>query len=100
MKKTHNFNLRMKYLQMANAGDNPVEAKTISEVNDLLAEMRDEGLIKFRPDNKISKSEIIVLTDIGHKRLDEMKRSKYPDFLKWSALSGIVALIIFLVTWQ
>jgi hypothetical protein len=45
----------MKCLQMANAGDNPVEAKSNSDINDLLAEMRDEGLIKFRPNNKISR---------------------------------------------
>lgn len=94
----NNLNLRIKYLKLANKGINPVEVKNSSLTNDILSEMRDEGLIKFRPSNIIHKDETIELTDIGHKRLDEMKRSRYPDFLKWSALSGFVALFIFLIT--
>jgi hypothetical protein len=98
VRETSNLKARIKFLKMANKGISPITESSPSEVIDLLSVMRDEGLIKFLPNNIINSGEKIVLTDSGHKRLDEMKRSKYPDFLKWSALTGFVAIAIFLIT--
>ncbi len=92
------LNLRIKILKQAARGFNPAEVQYHSKINDTLTSLKDDGLIRFKPNNIVNARMGIELTDKGIKRLDDMKRARYPDFLKWSAITGIVAFIVFLIT--
>jgi hypothetical protein len=87
---------RIKYLKLAGKNINPLKEDTTYDLAVFLAKLQDEGLVNFAPDGKVNSSNLFEITDAGHKRLDEMKRSMYPDWLKWSALGGIVVALIFI----
>lgn len=91
---------RIRYLKLAADGINPLSKKNPQSTIDeavFLKKLQNEGLVIFTPNKIPNSSSGLEITDIGHKRLDEMKRSRYPDWLKWGALSAIVAVVAILI---
>ena len=72
---------RIGLLEKAEKGINPAEVENHSEINDYLASLRDEGLIRFEPKNIVNS-----------KRLDEMQRSTYPLWLVAGIPTAVIAL--------
>jgi|GEM_PF-6468720 len=68
---------RIELLTLASKGINPTETEYNSDINELLSSIKKEGLIHFKPENNVNAGMQIELTDAGHKRLDEMKRSRF-----------------------
>lgn len=91
------LNLRIQILEQAAKGINPAKDEYHSQTNDALTSLRDDELIRFKPDNIVNSHMKIELTDSGVKRLDEMKRSKYPAYVTYGIPAAVIALIALLV---
>lgn len=83
---------RIGLLEKAEKGINPAEVENHSEINDYLASLRDEGLIRFEPKNIVNSNMQIKITSDGLKRLDEMQRSTYPLWLVAGIPTAVIAL--------
>ncbi|GGZ78424.1 hypothetical protein [Paraglaciecola chathamensis] len=89
---------RIKCLELAADNTNPLSKENPASTQrlwDILENLKHEGLVRFTPDGQVNSSSGIEITDLGHKRLDEMKRSRYPDWLKWGAPAAAISFITF-----
>ena len=87
------LNQRIQILEKASKGINPTETAYKSSVNDALTSLRDDELIRFKPQNIVNPQMEIEITDAGMKRLDEMKRSKFPPWLTFGIPAAGIALL-------